>query len=60
MLARELMTVRPQCVTPDDPISAAAELMRELDVGIAKLGPRRPFDMEHILHRVPGRRAPHR
>lgn len=34
MLARELMTVRPQCVTPDDPLSAAAELMRELNVGI--------------------------
>ena len=34
MLARELMTSRPSCVTPDDPLSAPAELMRELDVGM--------------------------
>jgi CBS domain-containing protein len=34
MLAREIMTVGPSCVTPDDPLSAAAELMRDLGVGI--------------------------
>ena len=34
MLARELMTPDPSHVTPDDPISVAAELMRDLDVGM--------------------------
>jgi CBS domain-containing protein len=34
MLARELMTIHPQHVTPDDPLSLAAELMREFDIGM--------------------------
>jgi CBS domain-containing protein len=34
MLARDLMTSDPSCVTPDDALSAAAEMMRELHVGI--------------------------
>ena len=34
MRARELMTPTPSYVTPDDPLSLAAELMRELDVGM--------------------------
>lgn len=34
MLARDIMTPHPAFVTPGDPIGAAAELMRGLDVGI--------------------------
>ena len=34
MLAREIMTARPSCVTPDDPLASAAELMRHLGVGL--------------------------
>jgi CBS domain-containing protein len=33
MKAREIMTSNPECLTPDAPISRAAELMRELNVG---------------------------
>lgn len=34
MRAREIMTTNPRAVTPDDTVAAAAQLMRELDVGI--------------------------
>jgi CBS domain-containing protein len=34
MRARDLMTRDPQCVTPDDSVSRAAELMRDQDTGI--------------------------
>jgi CBS domain-containing protein len=34
MLARDIMTVEPTCVTPDDTIAHAAALMRTHDVGI--------------------------
>ena len=34
MLAREIMTSDPSVVTPDEPISRAAEIMRDLGVGI--------------------------
>jgi CBS domain-containing protein len=34
MKAREIMTPRPQVVTPQDPISRAAEIMRDRDVGL--------------------------
>lgn len=33
MKARELMTSNPEAITPDAPISEAARLMRELDIG---------------------------
>jgi CBS domain-containing protein len=33
MKAREIMTSNPSVVTPDEPVSRAAEIMRELDVG---------------------------
>ncbi|HEX5436742.1 MAG TPA: CBS domain-containing protein [Gemmatimonadaceae bacterium] len=34
MKAREIMTSNPSVVTPDEPVSRAAELMRELNVGL--------------------------
>lgn len=34
MKAREIMTPDPRVVTPDETLSAAAQIMRELDVGI--------------------------
>ena len=34
MKARELMTRDPQCVTEQDSVQRAAQLMRELDVGL--------------------------
>lgn len=34
MKARELMTSNPQCVTRDDHVTRAAEIMRDVDVGI--------------------------
>lgn len=34
MKAREIMTPNPEVVTPDDPITRAAEIMRDRDVGI--------------------------
>lgn len=34
MKARDLMTERPEFVTPDDPVSRAARIMRDIDVGI--------------------------
>lgn len=38
MPARELMTIQPVHVTPDDPLSLAAKLMLDFDIG---MGPRR-------------------
>jgi CBS domain-containing protein len=32
--ARDIMTANPQCVTPEDSISRAAEIMRDSDVGV--------------------------
>jgi CBS domain-containing protein len=32
--ARDIMTANPQCVTPDDSVSRAAEIMRDADVGV--------------------------
>jgi CBS domain-containing protein len=34
MKARELMTPNPECVTRDDTVTRAAEIMRDVDVGI--------------------------
>lgn len=34
MKAREIMTKRPKCVTPDTPLREAARLMKEQDVGV--------------------------
>lgn len=34
MKAHEIMTPEPQVLTPDDPVSRAAQLMRERDTGI--------------------------
>jgi CBS domain-containing protein len=34
MDVREIMTARPSCVTRDDPLSRAAHIMREMDVGM--------------------------
>jgi CBS domain-containing protein len=34
MKARELMTSNPECVTRDDDITRAAEIMRDVDVGV--------------------------
>jgi CBS domain-containing protein len=34
MKARELMTPNPECVTREDSITRAAEIMRDVDVGI--------------------------
>ena len=34
MKARDIMTADPQCVTLDDELSRAAEIMRDVDVGI--------------------------
>ena len=34
MKAREIMTPDPETVTPEDPISRAAQIMRKYDVGI--------------------------
>ena len=34
MKVRNIMTPGPACVTADDPLSAAAQVMRELDVGL--------------------------
>ena len=34
MKAHEIMTRRPEVVTPQDPISRAAEIMRDRDVGL--------------------------
>lgn len=32
--ARDIMTANPQCVTPDDTVTRAAEIMRDSDVGV--------------------------
>lgn len=32
--ARDIMTANPQCVTPEDTVSRAAEIMRDADVGV--------------------------
>lgn len=32
--ARDIMTANPQCVTPDDTVIRAAEIMRDSDVGV--------------------------
>jgi CBS domain-containing protein len=37
MRARELMTPRPEVVTPNDPVERAAEIMRDLDVGFVPI-----------------------
>ncbi len=34
MKARDLMTQDPEFVTPDDPVTRAAQIMRDIDVGI--------------------------
>jgi CBS domain-containing protein len=34
MEVRDIMTTIPACVTPDDTLSLAAQVMRELDVGL--------------------------
>lgn len=34
MKARDIMTANPSVVTPDEPVSKAAGIMRELDVGL--------------------------
>lgn len=34
MKARDVMTANPEVVTPDEPVTRAARLMRDLDVGI--------------------------
>src|SRR5678816_4383533 len=34
MKAREIMTSHPEVVTPQDPISRAAQIMRDKDVGL--------------------------
>ena len=34
MKAKEIMTKRPKCVTPDTPLREAARLMKEQDVGV--------------------------
>lgn len=34
MKARDIMTPDPEVVTPDDPISLAAQIMRDVDTGI--------------------------
>ena len=34
MKARDLMTENPEFVTPDDPITRAAQIMRDIDVGV--------------------------
>lgn len=34
MRTRDIMTENPECVTPDQPVSRAAQLMRDADVGI--------------------------
>lgn len=34
MLAREIMTRNPECVTPQDDLDRAAQIMRDKDVGI--------------------------
>lgn len=34
MLAREIMTENPECVTPQDDLARAARIMRDRDVGI--------------------------
>ncbi|HEX7117575.1 MAG TPA: CBS domain-containing protein [Longimicrobiales bacterium] len=34
MKARDLMTENPEFVTPDDPITRAAQIMRDINVGI--------------------------
>jgi CBS domain-containing protein len=34
MKAREFMTMEPQFVTPDQPLSRAAQIMRQYDVGL--------------------------
>jgi CBS domain-containing protein len=32
--ARDIMTANPQCVTPEDTVTRAAEIMRDSDVGV--------------------------
>jgi len=34
MKARDIMTANPSVVTPDEPVSKAAGIMRELDIGL--------------------------
>lgn len=34
MQVRDIMTANPSCITPEDPVSVAAQVMREVGVGI--------------------------
>ena len=37
MLVRDIMTASPSCITPEDPVSVAAQVMREVGVGIVPI-----------------------
>jgi CBS domain-containing protein len=49
MKAREIMTPNPECVTRDDTISRAAEIMRELDVGFVPVVDRASMRLEGVI-----------
>ena len=47
MKAKEIMTSKPEVVTPQDPISRAAQIMRDKDVGLV------PVVREYVLLDLP-------
>jgi len=65
MKARDIMTTNPQVVTPDEPITRAAEIMRDNDVGFVpvvddRTGMRlqgvitdRDIAVRHVAHNCP-------
>jgi CBS domain-containing protein len=49
MKARDIMTPNPECVTRDDTIAHAAQIMRELDVGFVPVVDRTTMRLEGVI-----------
>jgi len=60
MKVRDIMTSDPFVVTQNDPLWRAAEIMRDIDVGLAtNVGPLSPHKIEEVLQQVSApRRVP--
>ena len=49
MKARDIMTPNPECVTREDTITRAAQIMRELDVGFVPVVDRSSMRLEGVI-----------
>lgn len=49
MKARDIMTPNPECVTRDDTVVRAAQIMRELDVGFVPVVDRSSMRLEGVI-----------